>query len=207
MKNLNLILASEKTNTLSGFLLFILFLTVIMGCDDTPTEVTNYSPEAYLSAFLENGTPVHEVWLERLAPLEEYYDPSTTGERNAQITIYEVNGDSLQMVEDPDSLGWGRYIPAPGQSLTPESFRDYRIRVVTSSNEILEAQTSMPGTIDSASVVLIDLETMEFREVQEGDTLTREDPNLYFIWKTVEGAGGYVDIKDSLNVWNRVIPQ
>jgi len=88
-------------------------------------------------------------------------------------------------------LGWGRYVPSPGQSLIPQSLKNYRIKVITSSSEILESETTMPGLIDSAGVVLIDLETMQFEPVQNGDTLTRADPNLYFIWRTVEGAGGY----------------
>jgi len=172
-------------------LFFALFLSVLIfvGCDDTPTELKNYDPEPVLSAFISNGEPVSEVWLERIAPLEGYYNPADNGIVGAEIKIFG-GGDTLNMVDDTAMPG--RYIPVPDEELIPRSFVNYHIEVITPVDEVLTAETLMPDKIDSDSVhiVLID-DDGNFDLVSEGDTLNRNMSNMYWQWTAVDSAGGY----------------
>jgi len=166
-------------------------LNVMIGCDNTPTEVEDYNPEPYLTAFMVNGEPVDEIWLERIAPLDVYYRPEDYGIRNAAIKIFEIDGiDTLHFQDDPQQIGSGHYIPAAGESLIPRSLGHYRIEARTPQGEFLWAESHMPAELDSVAIFLLD-DDGSFTPVSEGDTLNRDMPNLYWAWTPVDSAGGY----------------
>lgn len=185
-----------------GMLTFML----ITGCENSPSEIEDYDFEPNLSAFLVNGEPVEEIWLERMAPLLGYYDPSQTGISDADVVIFG-GGDTLHMVEDPDSLGSGRYIPAPGEQLVPRSLINYRIEIDIPGGEHLWAESQMPGIIEQVEIGLFNTETEEFAGVvQEGDTLTRDMPNLIFGWTDVDSARGFLGRALNLEPRESLIP-
>ena len=161
------------------------------GCDNTPTEVEDYDPEPVLTAYICNGEEVSEVTLERVAPLEEYYDFSNSGIVGADIRIFEVGGaDALEFMDDPNSPG--RYIPVPGQVLIPRSLGIYRIEAFTPAphNEFIWAETTVPGEYDSVGLYL-EYDDGSLVPVADGDTLNRAMPNLYWAWSEVDAAEAY----------------
>lgn len=175
------------------FRLMVIGLLIILatGCDDTPTEVEDYDPEPVLTAYICNGEEISELFLERVAPLEEYYDFSNSGIVGADIRIFEVGGsDMLEFRDDPD--GPGRYIPVPGQMLIPRGSTVYRIEVVTPAphNEFIWAETTVPGEYASVGLYLEhDDGTLE--PVTDGDTLNWAMPNLHWTWSEVDAAEAY----------------
>lgn len=181
------------------FLLVAISMSLSAGCDNTPTEVEDYNPEPVLSAFLCNGEPVTEVFLERVAPLLDYYEFENNGITGALITISGA-GDTLHFIDDEHMRG--RYIPAPGESLIPLGLVTYRIEVVTPAphNEYIWAETLVPGQIEEHGPVQINLEDEmgNVYQVQEGDTLNRMMPNMIWHWSDVDSAAGFQGIALSL---------
>ena len=140
-------------------LITAVMMIIIIGCEGTPTEVADYNPEPVLSAFICNGDPVTEVFLERIAPLEGYYTTEANGIVGADMFIFEVGGvDTFYLTDDPDEHG--RYIPADGDTLVPQGLALYRIEVMTPPphNEYIWAETRVPGAVDAHGPVEIVLE-------------------------------------------------
>jgi hypothetical protein len=173
-----------RGGVLSALSLIVLFF---IGCANQPTEVEKYNPEPVLSAYLYNGEPVNEVFLERVAPFNPSYNPRNSGITSATIRIFG-GGDTLELTDDP--AYHGRYVPASGQSLTPRGKTRYRIEARTPANEFLWAETVVPDTFGWVDIFLVDREGHRY-PVGEGDTLTRDDPNMYWAWSPCDSAGGY----------------
>jgi hypothetical protein len=154
---------------------------LVSGCNQQPTEVEDYTPEPVLTAFLTNGEPVNEVFLQWVAPLGEYYDPRDYGISNATVSLFPVDAaDTLFLIEDPACPG--RYVPPPGILWMPASKRRYRLEALFHGTLLIWAETVVPDTF-SVSVLPADA---------IGDTLTRADPNMILRWTGADSAGGYV---------------
>ncbi len=167
--------------------LLALITITFFGCENTPTEVARYDPEPVLSAYLYNGEPVKEVFLERVAPFRPGYDPRNYGIVGGNIRI-TGGGDTLTLIDDPNFRG--RYIPAVGDSLIPRGKVHYRIEATTPSNEFLWAETAVPDTFTILNIFLMDMQGQRF-PVGDGDTLSRGDPLMFWEWSGCDSAGGY----------------
>ncbi|HHE46771.1 MAG TPA: DUF4249 family protein [Bacteroidetes bacterium] len=164
------------------------FMFASTGCESTPAEAEKYDPQAVLYAYLTNGEPVGEVYLERIAPLFNRYDFEDAAITGAEIVIFDTDsGDTLHLTDDPQKHG--RYIPVPGEELIPRGRRHYRIECSTPDGEFLWSETSVPDTFISLNILLIDQNGE--RPVSEGDTLTRNDPNMFWRWE-IDTTGGFV---------------
>lgn len=200
-------ICQNATKSLAGFekagllVTSLCFMLLITGCESTPTEVDEYDREAVLTAFIYNGEPIEEVFLERVAPLFSRYEFEDYGIRDADIKIFELNDANLdQYVVDAsvvDSLEFehdeanpGRYIPAPGESLIPTGSTFYRIEAMIPGGEFLWAVTSVPDTFKSMVIELVDIDGTVIT-VEEGDTLTRNDPVMFWRWE-IDTTGGFV---------------
>ena len=151
------------------------------GCDPQPTEVEDYTPEPVLTAFLTNGEPVTEIFLQWVAPLGDHYDPRGYGISNAAVSLFSVGtADTLFLIEDPAYPG--RYVPPPGTLFMPVSNSRYRVEAQFDNDRLVWAETVVPDTF-SVSVIPPDA---------VGDTLTRADSNFALQWTDAEGAGGYI---------------
>lgn len=159
----------------------------ILGCDSQPTEALKYHPEPVLTGFLTNGLVVSEIFLERVHPLAAYYDRSLSGIVGATMTI-TGGGDSLRL--EHDSTSPGRYVPEDGDSLVPRGNTRYRIEATTPGGEFVWAETVVPDTFAWVSIYLMGEDGVK-DSVRENDTLTRQDPNMFWEWSGVESAGGY----------------
>ncbi|MDP8239087.1 MAG: DUF4249 family protein [Candidatus Hatepunaea meridiana] len=172
------------------FGLILMILTT--GCETTPTEVEKYEKEAVLTAFLTNGEPVSEVFLERIASIFDRYDFSDAAITGADIKIFDLNGsDTLHFQDDP--VSHGRYIPVAGDTLIPLGKHSYRIEASIPNGEFLWSETVVPDAFTSLDIVLID-EDGTFYPVSSGDTLTRNDPYMFWRWSSVDSAGGYLGL-------------
>ncbi len=200
MKNLDLFLRRIPKSFVC--LSLILFLTLLFsGCEDNPTELEDYDPEPVLSAFLENGEALEEIWLERVAPLEGVYDPLDHGITGADVRIFG-GGDTLRMVDDPQKPG--RYVPETGMELIPRDWVEYRIEITTLQDEFLWAETVMPLKLDTVAVVLADEEGNIF-PVTEGDALNRNMPNMFWMWET-DTAHGFIGQITNLRDLDELVP-
>jgi hypothetical protein len=157
-------------------------LTLAAGCADQPTEVEDYEREPVLSAFLTNGEPVDQIYLERVAPLRAYYEPEDHGITGADIAIFPVDGgDTLLLQDDPAAAG--HYIPPPGAAWRPAGMTRYRVEAHNESEEVdVWAETVVP---DSFSLEVLP-------DTAVGDTLTRLEPNLVLRWTDADSAGGFI---------------
>ena len=172
-----------------------LFTLIIMGCESTPTELENYHPEPVLNAFLFYGEPLEEARLERVTSLYGDFLPGNHGIGGAGIRIYELGGaDTLQLIEDPGERG--RYIPETGDTLVPQAGARYRIEAATPAGEYLWAETTVPGAMEASGTVELFYTGADGwpHSVNEGDTLTRDYPNLNLGWSAVDSAGGYESV-------------
>ena len=199
-------------NKNSGFGIFrlsaaLLFLVVIFwGCEDNPTEVEDYNPEPVLSAFLYNGEPVEEVFLERVGSLYSYYDPNDYGIPGADIIIFPIidnisAGDTLHFEESSHPDSNGVYKPVAGESLIPEGNVSYRIEARKSSEDLyLWAETVVPDTF----TLVVNNYTI-INDTLQG-TLDWSMPNMHFEYSSAENSSGYVYTQtcftpDSLLEW------
>ncbi|MBM3326030.1 MAG: DUF4249 family protein [Calditrichaeota bacterium] len=192
------------TNHKSLFL-FILTLGLVglfIGCETQPTELEKYHPQAQLTCFLFNGQPVHEAWLERVASIYGPYHTTDHGILHADIRIFG-GGDTLTLVDDPNKHG--RYIPANGQTLVPRGKIHYRIEAVVPDGEFLWAETVVPDTFAFVDIYLL-LEDGTRQPVNDGDTLTRLDPNMFWEWNSVDSAGGYNGMIVALTPRDSLVP-
>ncbi len=168
----------------------IMILLLILGCENQPTEIEDYDPQPVLQAYLVNGEPVQQVFLEWVAPLEGFYDRKDYGIAGAEITLYPLDAfdtqDTLHLVQHSSSDSTWIYVPVSGQSLIPQSRGHYRIEVTQASEGIyLSAETVVPDSFPyQISPAPVYADTL--------DTLTRMDPNLYLNWEGADSAGGYM---------------
>jgi hypothetical protein len=191
-----------------SFTIFALFaFWIISGCENQPTEVENYQPEPVLNAFLFNGEPLTEVHLERVASLYGDFRPANHGISGAQVRIFEVGGgDTLSLVEDPAEHG--RYIPAAGDTLIPREITRYRIEVSTPAGEILWAETTVPGAMETNGAVQLFYPGAGGlpHTISNGDTLTRDYPDLNLMWSDVDAAGGFQSVILTLTDRDSLVP-
>lgn len=151
------------------------------GCDNTPTEISDYEPQPILTAYLANGEPLDEVFLERVGALDEAYDPKANGIVGAMVTIFSTDGgDTLFLVDDPEYPG--RYVPPQGEDWIPEGKTRYRVEADLGGHELIWAETTVPDTFSIQT----------FPVMLDGSTFTREDPNIMFDWTGADSSGGYV---------------
>ncbi len=172
--------ASRKGRRWAAAVLVVLAL--LAGCGDQPTEVEDYEQEAVLSAFLTNGQPVEQVYLERVAPLNGYYDPEDHGITGADLFVFPAGGgDTLLLEDDPDVPG--HYLAPAGADWSPAGMTRYRLEAYKQSDEVdVWAETVVPDTFS--------LEVLPGTAV--GDTLTRLHPNLVLRWTDADSAGGFI---------------
>lgn len=177
------------------------------GCENQPTEVEDYRPEVVMTAFITNGEPVKEVFLERVQPLLEFYDPARAGICGATVRMWRVGGaDTLHLTDDPSLPG--RYVPAAGAVVIPGSLEVFRLEAVTPQGEHLWAECRVPGRMEEhgpVTVALID-RFGNLSPVHEGDTLHRNMPNLFLIWNKVDSAGGFQGLGLALTSPDSLIP-
>ena len=167
----------------------ICLMLISGGCESTPTEVDKYNPEPVLTAFVYNGEPIEEVFLERVGPLFSTYRFEDFGITNADIKIFEIGGnDTLHL--SPDPAKDGRYVPTAGELMIPKSRTNYKIEAQIPGAEFLWAEAAVPDKFDTLEVVLIDGDGNIFN-VQDGDTLTRNHPNMFWRWD-IDTTGGFV---------------
>ena len=167
-------------------------LIFFAGCDNTPTEVNDYEPQPQLTAFIANGVAVGEIELKHVGGFTDYYDPIALGITGARIKMFPVldadgtpsdtSGRVCYFADNPDHRGG--YLPTG--TYLPEGKVTYRIEAKKASDKVdLWAQTAVPDTF----------QLITYQNKQEvdanGDTLTREDPELYFEWTSSENCGGY----------------
>ncbi len=195
-------------------LLLLLFIATI-GCDSTPTEVAQYDPEPVLTAYMETGQPVGEVYLEWVWKyIESYYDVNEAGIKDATMTLFPVSGTSTRW----DTLWFehdlaGRYLPVDTAYVIEAGVR-YRMEVDQTLEDVhLTAETTAPDTFSlniSNPAVTIDDTTLSFNHsdplnpffVHEGKSVparhaweilprfNRNDPILRFHWSESAYAGG-----------------
>jgi hypothetical protein len=155
---------------------------LLAGCGDQPTEVEDYEREPVLSAFLTNGQPVDQVYLERVAPLDAYYDPEDHGITGAELVVFPVGGgDTLLLENDPDVPG--HYLAPAGADWRPAGTARYRLEAYKENDEVnVWAETVVPDTFS--------IEVLPAAAV--GDTVTRLDPNFVLRWTDADSAGGFI---------------
>jgi hypothetical protein len=156
-------------------------LALLAGCGDQPTEVEDYEREPVLSAFLTNGQPVDQVYLERVAPLDAY-DPEDHGITGAELVVFPVGGgDTLLLENDPDVPG--HYLAPAGADWRPAGTARYRLEAYKENDEVnVWAETVVPDTFS--------IEVLPAAAV--GDTVTRLDPNFVLRWTDADSAGGFI---------------
>lgn len=191
----------KSTLALLLALLFMFFFGI--GCDDDPSEMEDYDPEAHLTAFLANGQPTEPILLEWVGKFHKYYSSEANGITNATIVVYPVleadgsevsdtTGRAFYYHDDPERAG--RYL-GDDAVRTPEPLVRYRITVVKGDEVELWAETTVPGDFEftvtqDEEVVNVNRQTGSL-ESTRGDTLTRKDPELVFDWTESESAEGY----------------
>ncbi len=176
-----------------SYILFILaglaFMFASTGCESTPTEVEEYDPEPVLYAYLTNSEPFEEAFLERGTPLFDHYDFEDAAITGAEIKIFDcASGDTLHLMDDQEKPG--RYIPVAGEELIPRGRHHYRIECRTPDGEFVWSETSVPVAFDTVAIELVDMYGTVY-PVSEGDTLTRNHPNMFWRW-AIDTTGGFV---------------
>jgi len=193
---------SQKIETIRKFLLPILVLTMLIlftACDEEPTEFDDYEREPMLSAFIDNGSAVEEVFLERVGEFGKYYSPEIYGILDAEIIMFPlaanpefesvdpVNTDTLRFIEDLDRNG--RYVPVDTNYL-PESMVRYRIEVRHPGQDInIWAETTVPDTFTMETYLRSDFENPVDLD---GDTLSRASEDMFVTWTESATADGHV---------------
>jgi hypothetical protein len=178
---------------ISSCLMIIVMLIGLMmtGCSKNPTEVEDYDPEPILTAFIYNGEPIQEVYLNWTAPVDavfllDYYFIS-----GAEIKIFPLGdpsaGDTLHFVErnNPDR-GW-MYVPAPNESLTPQGKVKYRIEArIPSGNIFMWAETMVPDTFTlRVSPYIVELDTIRI-------PLDWNDEPIHLDWTEADSSAGII---------------
>ena len=165
----------------------LILLLAFSGCEDNPTELEDYDPEPILTAFLFNGEPFGEIYLERVAPLYGYYQPEENGIADAQIIIFKSD-PPRDTVEFAYSGNGGIYLPIiTGTSLdTVQGITNYRIEALTPQGEFLWAETVVPDTftLEISPYTLLN-DTIPI-------PLNWSAPEINLDWTGADSAGGYI---------------
>jgi hypothetical protein len=176
---------------------------MFIGCDQNPTDVEDYEPEPVLTAFLYNGEPVEEVYLERIAPLNVSYAPDRYFISGAEIMIFPVNdatdGDTVHFVEHyTPERGW-MYVPVPNESLIPRGKVRYRIEARKPlENLYMWAETTVPDTF----TLLVSPYTLEFDSI--AIPLDWNDTPIRLDWTEADSAAGIVFSSVALEGYNGI---
>ena len=165
----------------------LILLLAFSGCEDNPAELEDYDPEPILTAFLFNGEPFGEIYLERVAPLYGYYQPEENGIADAQIIIFKSD-PPRDTVEFAYSGNGGIYLPIiTGTSLdTVQGITNYRIEALTPQGEFLWAETVVPDTftLEISPYTLLN-DTIPI-------PLNWSAPEINLDWTGADSAGGYI---------------
>lgn len=186
----------KNTKHIYSISLYLILTSIVLiaGCDNIPTEVDDYEPEAALYAYLTNGEPLNSIYLERVSSIYGYY--TRTGIDDADINIYSLsvsNPDTFRYQQHlhPDSL-W-IYVP-DGDTLFPEGMQRYKLEVNTPQGDHLWSEALVPARFDSVLVV----DTLFIHPPTDTDywmdTLQRTDPAIVIGWSKVDSAGGYFGV-------------
>jgi hypothetical protein len=168
----------------------IIAAALLVGCESQPTEVQDYQPQAVLAAYLANGEPVSQIYLQWVAPLQGYYQLNNLGIPGCDMMIFPLDDpltqDTLRLVQHPDPDSTWIYVPALGETpLIPQSRVHYRIEVKKPSEGIdIWSETVIPDSFN------LWVNGVRWDSVQT-DTMTREDPNIILTWNTPDSVGGY----------------
>lgn len=168
---------------------FIVALLFFFGCEQQPTEVEDYEPQAVLQGYLINGQPVDRIYLQWVAPLQGYYDANDYSIADANMIIYPMNqpGDTLHLVQHPSPDSSWVYVPAPGEELVIQGKVRYRIEVKQPEAGLdVWSEALVPDTFScwfQSPPLPVGVDTL--------DSLNREDPNLFLSWVQADSAGGY----------------
>jgi len=197
--------SSRAPITRTALMTLLLMLIFIVGCEENPTEAENFEPLPTLYSYIQNGAPVDTVNLEWTGAYDDFYDLSELRIQGAQIVVFPVldeNGASLDtsdteindyVIDFRTTAGpefYGEYVPVDDDYLRPRGLWTYRIEAIKPSEGInLWAETTVPDTFSFYAAEknnpLVPIEI-------EGDTLTREDDEIFINWSESETARGFV---------------
>ena len=184
----------QGTSMFQRLMLFMLLLAllIVLGCENTPSEVSDYNPEPVLTAFIENGIPVEEVIVERVGRFYNYYDATQQGISDVRVTLYPVldaDGSPADTAGrvcyfEEDATRDGHYIPT--SPYIPQPFVRYRVTADHDGEKVhMSAETTVPDTLS------IEVYQHGLPVDVEGDTMRITDSELYFRWSDSEACGGY----------------
>ena len=188
-----------------GLFLFAgIFIFVLAGCDENPTDIEDYEPEPMLSAYIYNGEPVTEVFLEWTDYFLGSYNRDDQAILAADIRVYPVNADGtldsanvIQLMDDPATLG--KYISTDMNQLIA-GLETYKIVVNDTINGFeLTSTTTVPGDFD---LYILPPDSINFQLVPQTpntlqlpnstDSLTREAPQILLAWNPPDSNAGYI---------------
>jgi hypothetical protein len=199
----------------AAFLLASIFLTFILlffGCDETPSEIDNYEYEPVLSAFLSAGKTITQAdtvaFLERVQPLFDVYDFQKAAISSADMIIIDIEAGDTIRLED-HSISPGKYTPVSGAGMLIQGKHHYKIVVVTPAphNETVWAETVMPDPFLPGDVkaYLLDQDGNK-TPISDGEILSRhKDKYMFFEWPSMDSAGGYVGSGTNLEPINNLV--
>ena len=186
------------------FLLTAFIVFALTGCEGNPTDIEDYEPEPMLAAYIYNGEPVTEVyleWTDYFLGSYNYDDQVITG---ADIRIYPMNADGTLdsanvIVLIDDAATPGHYIASDMNQLI-EGLKSYKIVCEKPLEEIyLESYTTVPGDYDM-EILPPGATTMQplpapptiLHLPNATDSLTREAPEIFLDWTLPDSNGGFV---------------
>jgi hypothetical protein len=183
-------------------------MLLLAGCETQPTEMEDYQLEPVLNAYLVNGEPVNQIFLQWTAPLQGYYTLNTLGisdQPDCEMKIRVLDGAEagkeyfFKQHDSPDST-W-IYVPRDADTLRPQSRVHYRIEVRKPSEKIdVWAETVVPGTFD------LGVNGIPVNVFPANTNLTREDPNILLNWSIPDSVGGFVIITRALTDLYSIVP-
>jgi hypothetical protein len=194
--------SSRAPFAMAALLILLLMLLFVVGCVDNPSEADEFDPLPTLYSYIENGAPVDTVHLEWTGAYNVQYDLSKLGIQGAQIVVFPVLDENDVALDTMDSdindyvihfrttAGrefYGEYVPVDDDYLRPRGLWTYRIEAKKPVDGInLWAETTVPDTFSFTAVDLSGPVEID------GDTLTREDDEVYIEWAESETARGFV---------------
>jgi hypothetical protein len=187
------------------YLLITFAALILAGCESNPTEVEDYQTQAVLAAYLTNGEPVNQIFLQWVAPLYGYYELNTLGIAGCDMIIFPLDDplsqDTLELEQHPDPDSTWIYIPKPGETpLIPKWPIHYRIEVRNPLEGLdIWSETVIP---DSFDLWINGIPSFSWVP----DTMTREDPNIMLNWTPADSVGGYVIITRALTELDSIVP-
>ncbi len=187
---------NKKPRFISTLIPLIVLITGIIGCEDNPTELEDYEPQAVLTAFIFNGLPAGDISLIRVQPLYGFYDEDQVGIPDAEIILFPVNPDA----EPGDTIFYQYQAPDGTYSpLNPDTIRGkytYRIEAtIPTTEEFLWAETIVPDTF-TLTVSHPSTDTLVLQNnpvvIDTFGTFNRTMPPILFQWTSPDSCGGYI---------------